>query len=75
MSINGVANIRCPECGSPKFTIVHRDYTIADFSKEGAIEDHPFISNGGRTYSSIICDNCAEPIEGELEREILKEVI
>lgn len=66
---------KCPKCGGMKFTLVHRHYTVADFSGEGAIEGHPFLFSGGKIYDSMFCDNCAEPIEGDLEQEMLKEVV
>jgi hypothetical protein len=75
MSINRVANIRCPKCGSFRFTIVYHNYTVVDFSEEGAIEDHPFIENGGRSFDLIFCDECSEPVGGDLIQQILKEVI
>ncbi len=73
MSIHGVANIRCPKCGGAKFTIVHRKYTVVDFSREGAIEDHPYLSNGGELFDSVFCDDCSEPIEGDMAQQILRE--
>lgn len=75
MTVHGVANIRCPKCGGSKFVVVYRHYTVADFSQEGAIEDHPFLSNGGESFDSIFCDNCSEPVEGDMIQEILKEVV
>ncbi len=66
---------KCPKCGSMKFTLVYRRYTVADFSQEGAIEGNPMISPGGVSFDSLFCDNCAEPVEGEMVQEMLQEVI
>jgi len=75
MSIHGVANIRCPYCDNPKFVIVHHKNIVVDFSQEGAIENHPFVTDGGESFDSISCDNCFELIEGDLVHDILREVI
>lgn len=65
----------CSKCNSTRFVVVHRHYTVADFSQEGAIEGHPAISRGGDIFDSIFCDNCSEPVEGETIQEMLREII
>ncbi len=68
-------DIHCPKCDSQRFIIAYHDYTIADFSTEGAIEGHPFVRSGGESFDSIFCDECSEPIEGDLIQTIREEVI
>lgn len=65
----------CPACGCQRFTLVRRTHTDVDFSKEGAIEGHPFLSSAGERFDGFLCYECGTPVPAKQANEMLREVI
>jgi len=64
------------ECGSRKFILTQKQETSVDFSREGAIEGHPFISNLGLHFVSIECLSCgAHVTESNVYEEMSREIV
>ena len=64
------------ECGSKEFILFQRKETLVNFGKEGAIEDHPYITSLSLHATSIECYSCGKTIEDSiLFQEMLREVI
>ncbi len=64
------------DCGCMKFILIQKQETSVDFSREGAIEGHPFISTLGLHFVSIECFSCGahfvDPTElSEIQRAIV----
>lgn len=65
----------CPQCGSKQFVLVRNSGTLVDFSREGAVEGHPFLKNVGEESCLFKCDRCGTTVPDEQAQEMLKEVI
>ena len=73
---------QCPECSCQLFALVSETVVGVDFSREGAIEGHPFISNRhlfvSRTsghFKLFVCTGCNKAVPDEQAQEMIKEVI
>lgn len=62
-------------CGSKKFYMVQTCETLVDFSKEGAIEGHPFLGGTASYFTHIICAECKTPVPKSIEKAMRKEII
>lgn len=67
--------LKCPQCGCWRLILVRCSGTLVDFSKEGAIEGHPFLENIGEESYLFKCDGCGTRVPDEQAQEMLKEVI
>ena len=67
----------CPKegCESHKFVLVTTRQTLVDFSREGAIEGHPFLEHLSTSSGVIFCYECEERIPHDMAQEIAREVI
>ncbi len=63
------------DCGSMKFILTQKRETSADFSGEGAIEGHPFISTLGLHFVSIECFSCGAHVVDPTELSEMQEAI
>lgn len=68
---------KCPNCGCQNFTLAQRTLMEVDFSREGAIEGHPFLGTRSRVEGEFdfVCFDCCETVPDEQAKEMLKEVI
>ena len=69
--------ITCPEkkCDSNGFVISTIQQTHVDFTREGAVEGHPFITMLSDQGGSVFCYKCQKRIPIELAREIVAATI
>lgn len=67
----------CPEkkCDSNEFVISTIQQTHVDFTREGAVEGHPFITNLSSQGGSVFCYRCQKRIPIDMANEIVAEAI
>ncbi len=69
-------NVKCIRCGCRRFWLNKQTVQMIDFSREGAIEGHPFIEGGplesGKDY--LVCAECNCVVDQALEPK-MKELI
>ena len=67
----------CPHkgCGSKLFIRSSIEQTLVDFTREGAIEGHPFLEHMSTSVSRVDCYECQKRIPLDMARDIIKEVI
>ena len=64
------------DCGCLKFILTQKQETSVDFSREGAIEGHPFITTLGLHFVSIECFSCGAHVTDSLEmQQMLEEIV
>jgi len=68
-------DFNCPQCGSKKFLLHRTEVLKVDFSREGAIKGHPYLSYLGDTAYRLSCSTCMKEITGEQKKAMLKEII
>ncbi len=62
-------------CGSNKFQVTKVENITVDFSSEGAIEGHPFITRSGMGAQVITCAQCHMKLATDVVTEMLMEII
>lgn len=72
---SGMESIICPKCKCTKWRKVTVTGIIADTSREGAIEGHPYLQKKGETVIVVGCDNCGYVALGDLEKKLLEAII
>ena len=64
-------------CGSKKLIMISEVVSLVDFSRAGAIKDHPRLTNIGHGHAAerFKCNECDAPVAPPEAREMRKEVI
>lgn len=67
----------CPKegCESHKFVLVTVKQTLVDFTREGAIEGHPFLESLSTSSGDVVCYVCEEKVSHDMAQEIKQEAI
>ncbi len=62
-------------CGSRVFVLTGLKSILVDFSKEGAINGHPYLTGVTTGKSVLVCNSCHTKIPYVAASEMLKEII
>jgi len=62
-------------CESKQFVIVTTRQTLVDFSREGAVEGHPFLEYLSTSAGGVFCYECETRVPDEMAREIVRESV
>lgn len=62
-------------CGSQGFYLTQESETFVDFSKEGAVEGHPFLGGKDTRFADIRCAKCRTQVLGNAIEAMRKEII
>lgn len=67
----------CPKdgCDSKQFVLATIKQTLVDFSREGAVEGHPFLEHLSTTSGDIFCYECEEKVPSDMRQEMSKEIV
>lgn len=72
-----IREFSCPLCGCKRFLMHRHLKLLVDFSREGAVEGHPFLEGPEQqsqpTYFS--CAECQAVVPNEMSTEMQKEVL
>ena len=64
------------ECGSKEFILFQQKETLVDFSREGAVEGHPYLTSVGIHATSMECFSCGAKVTDSVTfQEMLSEIV
>ena len=64
------------KCDSKEFILFQQKETLVDFSREGAVEGHPYLTSLSLHATSIECYSCGAKVTDSVTfQEMLREIV